>query len=439
MTDLARTQRPRRCSDIKAFEVANEIVLLLPEGSRAYALNESGAAIWKLCDGTHTLPGMLAELRAQYAGAEVDVLADVAAALLAFRNFNLIETGAAALPGRADASSPVLAAEVAGRPPVRFVFGIEDRAYFHWQLAILFESLVGQVPLGWDITVVVCNDHTSFSPQLTRLLNVYGVQALTGTNHGRSHDIDFSENRGGHVALNRVEALHAIAPYVEADDVVCLMDTDIFLYGNLREDLFPSGNALARNAMIGEQPFMSGLSCGRGIDLNKLLASIGCETPLKPGGVTVFVTGQTVRNQKVIRDCFRSAQILFLLGKVLDLPGQATWVAEMACFAMALTPNGIDYELLDTPQFAVLPPQQETIPDGSFYHYYCDVNDGAGGPFRNSEWHKHLFAQSDLLRADLESYRARASSDLERRFFDLALDARNRLHHRRPVGRRKAS
>jgi hypothetical protein len=436
-TDLARTQRPRRRSDITAFPVANELVLLPPEGNQAFALNESGAAIWKLCDGTHTFPDMLEELRAQYAGEEVDVLADVATALLAFRNFNLIETTVAKLPEHGDAVTAVLAPAAYGRARVRFVFGIEDRVYFHWQLAILFESFVGQLPTGWDITVVVCNDHAALSPQLTRLLQVYSAHAVTGVNHRKSHDIDFSEGRGGHVALNRVEALNAIAAYVEADDVVCLMDTDIFLHGDLLEDLFPTGNALARNAMIGEQPFMSGVSGGRGIDLNKLLASIGCETPLKPGGVTVFLTGQTVRNKKVIRDCFRCAQVLFLLGKVLDLPPQATWVAEMACFAMALTPNGIDHELLDVPQFAVLPPEQETVPEGSFYHYYCDINDGAGGPFRSSEWHKQLFTDNDLLLADLESFRVRASSDLERRFFDLALAARNRLYGR-GVAARKA-
>lgn len=426
-TDLARSQRLRRRADIKAFPVANELVLLPSRGSQAYALNESGAAIWTLCDGAHTLPAIFAELRARYDGADVEMLADVAAALLAFRSFDLIEHGAVPLPGRADASSAAFAPASLDRPRVRFVFGVQDRVYFHWQLAILCESLVGQLPPGWDITVVVCNDHAPLSPELSRLLHVYGVNTLTGADQAKSHDIDFSEGRGGHVALNRVEALNAIAAYVEADDVVCLMDTDIFLYGNLNEDLFPNGNALARNGMIGEQPFMSGVAGGRGIDLTKLLASIGCETPLKPGGVTVFLTGATVRDKKMIRDCFRSAQVLFLLGKVLDLPPQATWIAEMACFAMALTPNGIDYDLLEAPQFAVLPPQQESVPDGTFFHYYCDVNDGAGGPFHGSDWHKQLFAHSDLLRADLESHRARAASDLERRFFDLALAARRRM------------
>ncbi len=404
------------------------MVLLSPDGGHAYTLNESGAAIWALCDGTHSLSDMLGELRARYAGEDVGVLTDVAEALLRFRTFGLIDTAVAAIPGRCDPTAVVLAPAAHGRARVRFVFGIEDRVYFHWQLAILFESLVGQLPPGWDITVVVCNDHAALSPELTRLLTLYGVAAVTGANHAGSHDIDFSAGRGGYVALNRVEALSALADYVEPDDVVCLMDTDLFLYGELQEDLFPTGNAMAANSIIGEQPFMGFAPSGGGVDLNKLLASMGCETPLKPGGVTVFLTGETVRNQKVIRDCFRFAQILYLLGKVLELPADATWVAEMACFAMALTPNRIDYILLDTPQFAVLSPQQETVPEGSFYHYYCDPNDGRGGPFPDSEWNKQLFGGSDFLLADLEGFRAGATTDLEQRFLDLALAARRRLH-----------
>ncbi len=428
-SELTRPLFPKRRADFKAYPVANEMVLLSPDRGHAYTLNESGAAIWELCDGTHSLRDMLDALRARYAGEDVDVLTDVAEALLRFRTFGLIDTAGVPLAGRSDRSAVILAPAAPARARIRFVFGIEDRVYFHWQLAILFESLVGQLPPGWDITVVVCNDHAELSPELTRLLGVYGVSAVTGANHGRSHDIDFSAGRGGYVALNRVEALKSIAAYVERDDVVCLMDTDLFLYGEIQEDLFPTGNAMAENGIIGEPLFMGFASRGRGIDLNKLLASMGCDTPLKPGGVTVFLTGETVRNEKVLRDCFRFAQILFLLGKVLDLPAHATWVAEMACFAMALTPNRIDYALLDVPQFGVLPPRQERVPEGSFYHYYCDPNDvGGAGPFRDSEWHKQLFTDSDFLLADLAGFRAEARSDLERRFLDFALAARRRLH-----------
>jgi hypothetical protein len=426
--ELTRPLCPRRRADFKAFPVANEMVLLSPDRGHAYTLNESGAAIWQLCDGRHSLRDMLEVLRGRYSGDEVGVLTDVAEALLRFRSFDLIDSPVAPLPSPSDPTAIVVAPAAHARGRVRFVFGIEDRTYFHWQLAILFESLVGQLPAGWDVTVVVCNDHAALSAPLTRLLDAYGVTGLTGANHAASHDIDFSSGRGGYVALNRVEALKAIARYVEADDVVCLMDTDLFLYGELQEDLFPTGNAMAKNDLISEPRFMGFAPSGRGVDLNQLLASMGCETPFKPGGVTVFLTGETVRNEKVLRDCFRFAQILFLLGKVLDLPAHATWVAEMACFAMALTPNRIDYALLDTPQFGVLPPGQDRVPEGSFYHYYTDVNDSGVGPFRDSEWHKQLFHDTDFLLADLEGFRAGAASDLERRFLEFALAARRRIH-----------
>src|SRR6185295_15570898 len=115
---------------------------------------------------------------------------------------------------------------------------------------------------------------------------------------------------------------------------------------------------------------------------------LGCERALKRGGVTVFMTGATIGNDKVIKDCFRFAQIIYLLGKTAGLPERSLWMAEMACFALALTANAVDYQLIDTPEFAVPDPRQATRPTGSFFHYYADINDGQGGPFFRSEWNK---------------------------------------------------
>lgn len=419
--------RPRQRPGFAAFPVANELVLLSPGGEVAYALNESAAGVWNLCDGKHTPLEMLAALRERYEGRNVDILADITSALFRFHHLGAIdlavrssstqETGAAANP----AAPPEVG------PPVRFVFGIEDKPYFHWQLGILFESMVGQLRAGWDITVVVCNDHQAFSVELTRLVEVYGVRAITGDNHAHSHKIDFSEHQGGYVALNRVEALKAIAAHVEPDEIVCLMDTDLFLYGDLRPDLFPGGNALISNDIIGDRLFLGRGSEDYGIDLQKVLSSLGCERELKRGGVTVFMTGATVNDAKVIKDCFRFAQIIYLLGKAAALPDRNLWMAEMACFSMALTANGIEYQVLDIPQFAVPEPQQATLAPGSFFHYYCDINDGQGGPFVGSDWNKQLFVQHDFLAENLESFRRAAHSDIERCFFDLSIAARRRL------------
>ncbi len=405
--------------------MAHELVLVSSDWQRTYALNETGAAIWQLCDGTHTIADMLEALRLRFTGDDSVVLSDVAEALLRLRSVGLIDIDVAASPGGDAVISPRLRDE---RPRVRFVFGIEDIVYFHWQLAVFFESVVGQLPAGWDITVVVCNDHAPLSRELSHLLEVYGVPAITGSNHSHSHDVDFSQGRGGYVAMNRVEALNAFARHVEVDDVVCLMDTDVFLYGALQPAVFPVANAMAKNWIIGADRFMAFEPGAPGIDLNTLLAAMGCDTPLKPGGVTVFVTGATIRNEKVIRDCFRFGQILYLLGKVSALSEGATWTAEMACFAMALTRNGIDYDLLDVPQFAVQPP--EAVQDGTFYHYYVEINSDTGfsGPFVKSEWHKQLFRDRNFILADLDSFRSVAVTDLERRFLDVALASRRRLY-----------
>lgn len=420
------TSRPRQRPGISAFPVANEVVLLSPAGDVAHALNESAAGVWRLCDGEHTPLDMLEALRERYDGRSVDILADVSEALFRFHHLDLIDVG---LPSFEGQEPPAVADSAQSQrvPRVRFVFGIEDNPYFHWQLAILFESLVGRLAAGWDITVVVCNDHQRFSTELTRLVEIYGVRAVTGVNHAHSHKIDFSAHSGGYVALNRVEALKVVAAYVAPDDIVCLMDTDLFLYGELRTDLFPTGNAMAANEIIDDRLFLGRGSEEHGIDLQKLLGSLGCHAELKRGGVTVFMTGATVSNEKMIKDCFRFAQIIYLLGKAAGLPEPNLWMAEMACFAMALTANGIDYDLLDVPQFAVPEPQQATLPTGTFFHYYCDINDGCGGPFFGSEWNKQLFLDRDFLAEDLESFRKGAQSEVERCFLDLSIAARRRL------------
>lgn len=428
LTDESRpgfSSRPRQRPGFVAFPVANELVLLSPEGEVAHALNQSAAGVWELCDGEHTPLDMIAKLREFYGGDDIRMLADISDVLFRFHHLGLVELERPTIGSAASMAVRLDPRDTLG-PRVRFVFGIEDKPYFHWQLAILFESMVGQLAPGWDITVIVCNDHGPVSDELERVLRTYGIRGITGQNHAHSHKIDFSAHDDGYVALNRVEALRVIAPYLDAEDVVCLMDTDLFLYGDLQVDLFPAHNAMAASQIIADKLFMGYGSEHEGIDLQKLLNALGCERELKRGGVTVFMTGATLGHDEVIRDCFRFAQIMYLMGKASGLGDKNVWLAEMACFAMALTANRIDYELLDTRQFAV-PFPEETMPTGSFFHYYADVNDGRGGPFPGSEWNKQLFYDRDFLAEDLESFRRGAQSDIEKRFLDLSIAARRRL------------
>ena len=418
--------RPRQRDGLVAFPVADEMVLLPSSGELVYALNDSGRAVWKLCDGRHTPTDMLRELRNHYDGDDIEVMADLSALLLRFQHLDLIDTAPARIPGEPDGQVSGFESAAPDRPRVRFLCGIEDTAYFHWQLAILFESMVGKLPNGWDIVVVVCNDNAALSKELIHLLDTYGVFHLTGRNHGRSEPIDLAGGGVPYSPLNKVEALRAVAGYVDADDLVCLIDTDLFLYGELQVDLFPRGNAMASNWIVAEEPFFGFAGEGQGVELQKVLESLGCTEPLKPGGVTVFLTGATLANEKFVNDCFRFCQILFLLGKIADIPPHGVYVSEMACVAMALTPNGIDYELLDAPQFLVPDAQCDELPEGTFFHYYIDFKEGAG-PFRDSRWHKQLFNNRNFLDEDLDSFIACAASDLEKSFLDTAKRASLRL------------
>lgn len=424
--------RPLRRADAELHPVADECVLVPAEGADIFALNATGAEIWRLCDGRHSLSDMHAALCDRFDGDRVRIMADLATALFRFHSLDLVELGASSDPRLSRHGAISLAPSRRAAPAVTIVHGVEDRPYFHWQLAILFESLVGQLPEGWSIRVVVCNNHQPVSDELRHILDTYGVEYHTGESHADNQNLDFAGGGDRYVPMNRVEALNVISRHVAPDEVVCLMDTDIFLYGDLHEELFPSGNAMASNWIVGQERFFQfSTQDTRGLDLTKLLEALGVEQEFKPGGVMVFLTGDTLQknNRKVVRDCFRFLQILYLAGRILDLPDHGVWVAEMACFAMAMYPNGIDYELLDIEQFAVQEQHAGDLSDGTFFHYYTDLNDaGSSGPFEGSQWHKQLFTQQNFLKADIDSFLDVARGNAEIRFMKLARQARNRLY-----------
>ncbi len=422
--------RPRIRSNPQAYAIKDEAVLVPSQGDKIYALNTSGTAIWRLCDGQHSLSGILTELRKKFSGEDIQMLSDITSALFQFQALDLLEPASLAKPDTIGEGAIVVAPSNTDRPRVRIVHGIEDRPYFHWQLAIMFESLVGQMPVGWEINIVVCNNHRPITTELDHILQTYGVNYFTGESHADNHHIDFAGGGDRYVPINRIEALNIISQQVAPDELVCLMDSDIFLYGELREDLFPRGNAMASNWIIGQEKyFQFSTNDTRGLSLPKLLEALGCEKEFKPGGVMIFLTGETLQanDRKVIRDCFRFLQINYLAGKILDLPPHGVWVAEMACFAMAMYPNDVDFELLEIEQFAVQEQHAKELEQGSFFHYYTDVNDGSPGPFYKSEWHKQLFQQQSFLTADVESFLSVAEGDVEKRFLELAIRSRDRL------------
>jgi hypothetical protein len=379
-------------------------------GARATTLNPSAAVIRDLCDQGRSIFQIVATLRERFVADDVQLYVDVIDAILELRRLGL-----AAWPG----------AGLSDRPPVKFVMGIEDKTYFHWQLPIFFESLIGQLPKGWEILVVVCNDHHPLSDTLVRIVERYGVTYVTGANHPASQNMDFAGGGDHYVPLNRIEALRAVAPSLGDDDIVCLVDTDNFLYRQLDLDIFPTGNALCANEIIEHNPFFTHAHDGAGVDLQTLLGSVGCQTRLGRGGVAVFLTGSTVKNTKFVDDCFRFTQVVYLLAKIAGQSNRVAWISEMPCFALSLTANAIPYDVTDSRSFMV--EKARSVPEGTFYHYYGDFKDTSiEGAFYDSDWHKQWYFHDDFLTTSLEERFLAAVTPHEQYFFELA----RRAHHR---------
>jgi hypothetical protein len=312
------------------------------------------------------------------------------------------------------------------RSAVKFVVGIEDIPYFHWQLPILIESLKDQLPHGWELFVVVCNNHLPLSESLTQVLLAYDIKYFTTINYPQNENVEFAGGGDYYTAVNRIQALSTVADAVAPDDLICLFETDVFLYKDLNFNVIPTTNSLAKNWIIQEELFFSQRRGPKGVNLPKLLEAMGCTHSFNPGGVTLFLTGHTIQNKKFIRDCFRFTQILYLMGKALEVP--TVWVAEMPSFALALTMNGIPYDVIDDPEYSTRNIADPSIRPGTFYHYYHDLRDGGDGAFYKSKWYKQLFYSKNFLQENISHWSSQATSHHEKYFFELANKARLRIH-----------
>jgi hypothetical protein len=424
---------PRQCSTTRKFIVDDEIVLIPPQSAaddtspesterRAIALNRSGRAIWDLCDGSRSVDDISDVLATQFRVDREVLSREVRDTLEKLSDLNLLEN---ARPELQSSSGNI------------FVVGVEDKPYFRWQAAIFLESLDGKLPPGWKTLVAVCNNGEPISDELGRVLDNYDTLTVRAANHARKFPLDAGTDAGAyHGALNRIEALAAAAQHVSDDSMIYLLDSDTFLYRELNTAILPKRTALAWNWHIDHKPFFSSIhrnDPNKGIVLQKLLQAIGCKTPFRPGGVNVFVEGRVAKDPKFIGDCFRFAQALFILGRIAGV--KDTWIAEMPCFALSLTANGIPFDLLKKKEFLVPSCDEQSISAGSIYHYYSDPDDFGRGAFHNSKWHKQAYHGKDFLRADFRHFKAAAQSeqntDHERYFFELAEKARTRVHFRK--------
>ena len=382
--------------------------------NQALTLNPSGRAIWELCDGTRSATD-IAALLADRHGVDRDLLeSQVGQALAELSRQGFVEG---------------FSESAVNGPAMTFVVGIEDKTYFHWQTAIFLESLRGKLPPGWKTLVVVCNNHQPLSAELALVLDRYDTDFTFATNHADTHLIDVGNNGGEtHAALNKVEALSSAAAKVGNSDMICLLDTDIFLYGDLNLDILPAGCAMPRNWHIEKEVFFATVdeNKGNGVDLRKLLDALGCKQEFQPGGVNIFVTGEVAKNRKFIADCFRFAHALFLLGRAAGV--EVTWIADMPCFALAMTANGNASQLAAlAKEFLVSDCTEKSIPFGTLYHYYSDPADSGQAAFLGSKWHKQAYHTENFLRSDLTLYTEQAKTDHERYFFQLSKAAQDRL------------
>src|SRR5215472_14746005 len=73
----------RRVDGVRLERAADELLAIKPETSEAYALNQSAAAVYELCDGAHSKADMAAEIRRRTGLPADEEIVDLALAELA--------------------------------------------------------------------------------------------------------------------------------------------------------------------------------------------------------------------------------------------------------------------------------------------------------------------------------------------------------------------
>ena len=63
---IALETRPTRADGILAQRNADSLILLNPENGQYFTLDEVGARVWELCDGSHAVAEVVSALYAEY-------------------------------------------------------------------------------------------------------------------------------------------------------------------------------------------------------------------------------------------------------------------------------------------------------------------------------------------------------------------------------------
>jgi pyrroloquinoline quinone biosynthesis protein D len=85
------TIRPARLSGAEEYPLGDELLIRLPPGETAYALNPSALAIWRLCDGSRTVEEITDELGQCVGRSRAVLLPDVMQGVLRLHELGLLE------------------------------------------------------------------------------------------------------------------------------------------------------------------------------------------------------------------------------------------------------------------------------------------------------------------------------------------------------------
>ena len=85
----------RKTPNALAKQLEGSVVILNPESGEYYSLDDVGARIWELLDGTRTTDDIVEVICAEYEAGETKVRADVESLLADLRAEKLIDVGPA--------------------------------------------------------------------------------------------------------------------------------------------------------------------------------------------------------------------------------------------------------------------------------------------------------------------------------------------------------
>jgi pyrroloquinoline quinone biosynthesis protein D len=83
--------RPNRLDGAEEHPLGDELVVYVPPGETAYALNLSAVAIWQLCDGTRTVEEIAEELGPCVGSSGASLLPDVIQGVTRLHELGLLQ------------------------------------------------------------------------------------------------------------------------------------------------------------------------------------------------------------------------------------------------------------------------------------------------------------------------------------------------------------